>query len=373
MTESGLPRIILLLLKRLIKRFEKLDGSTKFMEEGLYRISGGKVKAEKIIKILESNQQASIEELPLMDIDGENVDVHDIARVIKAYFAQLPRHGQILMSQGERDSFLSTVLQSEEKTREEATLNLVHGWSIQWRRALQVMFTHLLDVAKDSGINLMTKENLCIVFAPTLFPSFKPIEKMVEDNGAAKGAMVYLLNLFEAKECAVFNLGATECAKFTQLGLGKEKPQKAVVPDGPNTSKLKKRKSSQRNLKGVSSHGTLAPQGPNQDDTAAGSKQIRRRTSQAELNKRLSQNLGTAAALNDPVQEQKGAGDENQNVLALRAKKQNLKLDLSTIPSVNTGNSPGQVETDGERPPAPRGSHGGSQESSSPGKEHERL
>jgi len=146
--ESNRPPAVVLDCVQRLRDKEWLDA------EGLFRISG----AMGNIRALRAQYDAGEGSLP------DSTPVHDVAGLLKLWFRELV---EPLLSFDAYAKFIAVDC-TNASARVAAFTSLLSELPTPNKNVLRVLFALLRDVAKFSSVNLMTKENLAIVFGPTL-------------------------------------------------------------------------------------------------------------------------------------------------------------------------------------------------------------
>ena len=177
--------------------------------EGLFRISG----AMGNIRVLRAQYDAGEGSLP------EDTPVHDVAGLLKLWFRELV---EPLLTFDRYSKFLAVDCNNA-TARVEAFSTLLGELPTPNRNVLRVLFAFLRDVAKFSSVNLMTKENLAIVFGPTLLrarvDSLDGVMHMIKINQVSAHLIVDSASILGTELEGVEDAEATTVVKEDEEGL----------------------------------------------------------------------------------------------------------------------------------------------------------
>lgn len=126
-------------------------------EEGIYRKSGASTVTQNI---REGFEQASD-----YDISDPDLDIHAVTSALKQYFRKLPTP---LITYDAYDKVLDTNEVSGLPARVEALRVALEGLPRVHRDVLEFLVFHLKRVVEHEKTNLMTSQNVAVVFAPTI-------------------------------------------------------------------------------------------------------------------------------------------------------------------------------------------------------------
>lgn len=126
--------------------------------EGIYRKSG----AASLVQVIRDE----FEKTPFeYDISDPDLDIHAVTSCLKQYFRKLPNP---LITY----DVYETIIDSQEITDEAARIDLlIHSLSQLprvHRDVLEFLMFHLKRVIERQEENLMTSQNIAVVFAPTI-------------------------------------------------------------------------------------------------------------------------------------------------------------------------------------------------------------
>eukprot|EP00045_Choanoeca_perplexa_P006041 m.50572 g.50572 ORF g.50572 m.50572 type:complete len:546 (-) comp13435_c0_seq1:58-1695(-) len=144
-------------------------------QEGLYRLSGRKSQIEHLKQLFDEQHDVDLEaELP----NGGSDDVNVAASLLKLYFRELPT--PILTEQLTQD-FTKVAHHSKDLDQLQQLLSTIpqpHYMTLGW------IIKHLVEVIALSDQNKMTKDNIYIVFTPTLNINKNLLELMLDEPSA---------------------------------------------------------------------------------------------------------------------------------------------------------------------------------------------
>lgn len=126
-------------------------------EEGIYRKSG----ASTVTQII----REGFEHANDFDISDPDLDIHAVTSALKQYFRKLPSP---LITHDVYDSVIGTNEVSGQPARIEALRNSLDGLPRVHRDVLEFLVFHLKRVVEHEKTNLMTSQNIAVVFAPTI-------------------------------------------------------------------------------------------------------------------------------------------------------------------------------------------------------------
>ncbi|XP_041444663.1 rho GTPase-activating protein 26-like isoform X3 [Xenopus laevis] len=130
-------------------------------EQGLYRIAGVNSRVQKLLNVL---MDPKISPETETDIPTE-WEIKTITSSLKSYLRMLP--GPLMTYQFQR-SFIKAAKLENQDSRIKEIHCLIHRLPEKNRQMLDLLMTHLANVAAHHKQNLMTVANLGIVFGPTL-------------------------------------------------------------------------------------------------------------------------------------------------------------------------------------------------------------
>jgi len=116
------------------------------------------------------------------DVDlGIYEDVHAVAGVLKLFLRELP---EPLIPFSHYSAFLSAQrLNTEFETWKKAIAPLLHSLPTANRSVLSFLMPFLAKIAMHSSLNLMTHQNLAIVFGPNIMRSeIETIESVISET-----------------------------------------------------------------------------------------------------------------------------------------------------------------------------------------------
>ncbi|OKL64378.1 hypothetical protein UA08_00767 [Talaromyces atroroseus] len=131
-------------------------------EEGIYRKSGASTVTQNI--------RDGFEHANDFDISDPDLDIHAVTSALKQYFRKLPTP---LITYDVYDSVLETNDVSGQQSRIEALRASLEGLPRVHRDVLEFLIFHLKRVVEHEKTNLMTSQNIAVVFAPTIM---RPID-----------------------------------------------------------------------------------------------------------------------------------------------------------------------------------------------------
>ncbi|EDV21477.1 uncharacterized protein TRIADDRAFT_59978 [Trichoplax adhaerens] len=128
-------------------------------EEGIYRKSGRNNMVEQLRKAFNADAANVV-------IDPEVYSVHDVASTLKKYFRTLP---ESIFTQRRSDSIICTYSINSKSEKIEALKGFLDDLPEVNYRTCRYLIKHLVSVSEHYRINLMSVDNLALVFTPTLF------------------------------------------------------------------------------------------------------------------------------------------------------------------------------------------------------------
>lgn len=146
--------------------------------EGIYRKTGGSSQSKQITQLFERGQY---DRFDLTDLESFN-DISSITSVLKTYFRQLPNP---LLTHALHESFVAAANIRDQSNKHQALCALLAELPSHHYNTLKVLMLHLNRVTAKSDINLMTSQNLGVVFGPTLLRSADPNREFGDMAGKA--------------------------------------------------------------------------------------------------------------------------------------------------------------------------------------------
>eukprot|EP01103_Thecamoeba_quadrilineata_P017911 TRINITY_DN6561_c0_g1_i1.p1 TRINITY_DN6561_c0_g1~~TRINITY_DN6561_c0_g1_i1.p1 ORF type:complete len:540 (+),score=132.64 TRINITY_DN6561_c0_g1_i1:67-1686(+) len=126
---------------------------------GIFRISGS------LTNVLELKKRLDVGKFPLPDLSS--YDLHDICSTLKLWLRQMANP---LLTFNLYEAFISaTSINESEEERLECIRKVVKQLPVGHLVLLKFLVAFLVEVASHSEVNLMTENNIAIVFTPTCF------------------------------------------------------------------------------------------------------------------------------------------------------------------------------------------------------------
>ncbi|RXN11251.1 FAM13A-like protein [Labeo rohita] len=170
--KSGQMRQGLPLVFTHIVEFVEKHGLSK---SGLFRVPGSVKRCQDLRK---SFDEGSFPEF-------EYRDILTVGSLLKAFLRELPGG---LIPEPQRTQLLKVFKASKEEELNQAVKTILSSLPEEHFNVLCYLMFFLSRVAAESHLNLMTSENLSIVFGPNIFPP-----TMVEEQGQCNDLTKYLL------------------------------------------------------------------------------------------------------------------------------------------------------------------------------------
>ncbi|BEI86941.1 hypothetical protein CcaverHIS002_0702870 [Cutaneotrichosporon cavernicola] len=146
--------------------------------EGIYRKTGGNAQCKQITQLFE---RGKYETFDLTNADDFN-DISAITSVLKNYFRNLP---DPVFTHKLHESFIAAANIRGVDNKKQALCALLQELPKAHYDTLKVLMLHLNRVTAKSDINLMTSQNLGVVFGPTLLRSSDPNREFGDMAGKA--------------------------------------------------------------------------------------------------------------------------------------------------------------------------------------------
>lgn len=153
--------------------------------EGIFRVPGSKDKIDAIIEAFKQDAQPTL------------TDVHDAAGALKAFFRMMP---EPVIPFSHYDGFIGIAADPERSIEEKKSLfsSMVQNLPAPNIAVVKHLMAFLNKIVAYSEVNLMTAENLAIVFAPNLLkPEATSIEEesklLMSDAGPAHLAIEMII------------------------------------------------------------------------------------------------------------------------------------------------------------------------------------
>ncbi|ORY33516.1 hypothetical protein BCR39DRAFT_463757 [Naematelia encephala] len=146
--------------------------------EGIYRKTGGSSQSKQITQLFERGDYDSFD---LADVEAFN-DISSVTSVLKTYFRQLPNP---LLTHKLHESFVAAASIRDTNNRHSALCALLKELPKDYYNTLRTLMLHLNRVTAQSSVNLMTSQNLGVVFGPTLMRSSDPNREFGDMAGKA--------------------------------------------------------------------------------------------------------------------------------------------------------------------------------------------
>lgn len=126
--------------------------------EGIYRKSG----ASSVTQAIRDGFERSSHDY---DISDPDLDIHAVTSALKQYFRKLPTP---LITYDVYEKLLETIEVTPHSARIEAVRRSLEGLPRVHRDVLEFLVFHLKRVVEHEKENLMTSQNIAVVFAPTI-------------------------------------------------------------------------------------------------------------------------------------------------------------------------------------------------------------
>ncbi|KAK4687927.1 Rho-type GTPase-activating protein 1/2, partial [Tremellales sp. Uapishka_1] len=146
--------------------------------EGIYRKSGGSSQSKQITQLFE---RGDYEAFDLADVEAFN-DISSVTSVLKTYFRSLPNP---LLTHALHESFVAAANIRDVNNKHSALCALLKELPKEHYNTLRELMLHLNRVTALSSVNLMTSQNLGVVFGPTLMRSSDPNREFGDMAGKA--------------------------------------------------------------------------------------------------------------------------------------------------------------------------------------------
>ncbi|KAJ2679613.1 Rho GTPase activating protein [Coemansia spiralis] len=141
------------------RSIEYLDAKKAWLEEGIYRQSGGSSALSLLRKEFNSNRDYNLLKL------SRPPDIHAVASLLKAYLRELPE--SVLTLRLHQD-FVRVVDLADRGDRVHELGRLVSELPIANYTLLRALTAHLIRIVQMASTNKMTLRNIGIVFSPSL-------------------------------------------------------------------------------------------------------------------------------------------------------------------------------------------------------------
>ena len=125
--------------------------------EGIYRKTGGSSQSKTITQLFERGDYDAFD---LTDVEVFN-DISCVTSVLKTYFRQLPNP---LLTHALHESFVAAASIRDAKNKHSALCALLKELPKDHYNTLRELMLHLNRVTAQSQVNLMTSQNLGVVF-----------------------------------------------------------------------------------------------------------------------------------------------------------------------------------------------------------------
>nr|XP_031860486.1 uncharacterized protein CI109_004097 [Kwoniella shandongensis]KAA5527558.1 hypothetical protein CI109_004097 [Kwoniella shandongensis] len=146
--------------------------------EGIYRKTGGSSQSKQITQLFERGDYDSFD---LADVESFN-DISSVTSVLKTYFRSLPNP---LLTHALHESFVTAASIRDTNNKHSALCALLKELPKEHYNTLKALMLHLNRVTAQSSVNLMTSQNLGVVFGPTLMRSADPNREFGDMAGKA--------------------------------------------------------------------------------------------------------------------------------------------------------------------------------------------
>ncbi|WRT70298.1 uncharacterized protein IL334_007296 [Kwoniella shivajii] len=146
--------------------------------EGIYRKTGGSSQSKQITQLFERGDYDAFD---LTDLETFN-DISSVTSVLKTYFRSLPNP---LLTHALHESFVTAASIRDANNKHSALCALLNELPNEHYNTLKTLMLHLNRVTSKSSVNLMTSQNLGVVFGPTLMRSADPNREFGDMAGKA--------------------------------------------------------------------------------------------------------------------------------------------------------------------------------------------
>ncbi|KAJ2727194.1 Rho GTPase activating protein [Coemansia sp. Benny D115] len=138
---------------------EFLDAKKAYMEEGIYRQSGGSTAQSQLRKEFNTNRDYNMLKL------SKQPDVHAVASLLKAFLRELPEN---VLTTRLHPEFVRVADLNDRGDRVHELGRLVSEMPLANYTLLRALTAHLIRIVQKAEINKMTLRNIGIVFSPSL-------------------------------------------------------------------------------------------------------------------------------------------------------------------------------------------------------------
>ncbi|KAL6617828.1 hypothetical protein U3516DRAFT_628863 [Neocallimastix sp. 'constans'] len=174
------PRRIPIIIYKCVQYLKKYG----LKKEGIFRVNGSERRIQATVKMFD--------ESPYLGPDSfENLNVYDVASLIKLYIRQLP---DALFP---NEIYLPLLRYYDRYTSEKDRIKILQLFMMMFPRNYLVLLEYLLDlfrlVTRYSEYNQMNSSNLARVFAPNLLKPIPPAESSLKDYGITSSIIEFMI------------------------------------------------------------------------------------------------------------------------------------------------------------------------------------
>ncbi|XP_009470684.1 PREDICTED: rho GTPase-activating protein 9 [Nipponia nippon] len=160
--------------------------------DGIYRVNGNLSMIQKLRFAVDREERLSL-------ADPEWSDVHVVTGALKLFFRELP---EPLVPYGLFDPFIEAIKLPDPQEQVERVAELVQSLPPANYATLRYLLAHLCRVMEQADVNRMTRQNIGIVFGPTLLrPEREPgslAAGMAQQNQAVELLLAHFDRIFPA-------------------------------------------------------------------------------------------------------------------------------------------------------------------------------
>ena len=130
--------------------------------QGVYRLSARSSDIQELKQALEQDAEA-------IDLLNPEIDINAICAMVKLFFRELPSP-LFNLTPAQRSEYVSIAGDDERLARLCALIKIMPREN---RRVLGYIVKHLSLVVKNQASNLMSSENISVIFSPAIFHPFR--------------------------------------------------------------------------------------------------------------------------------------------------------------------------------------------------------
>lgn len=175
------------------KCFHWIETADRFKSEGIYRLSGEQKLIDDYISEVATDPEGFIKRR--LHVTNGTTEVHSLTGLIKSYFREMP---EPLFPFDIYTHCIAAYRESEKsKDGKKQLIHVLNHLPADNRKILKMLCRHLNKVCSHSKVNMMSPNNIAIVFGPSLLrPRVEAADILIGDSNAVSGLLLKIIAKF---------------------------------------------------------------------------------------------------------------------------------------------------------------------------------